>query len=290
MAEAAERRYDPTVTLVSGRSLTEPGVLFLGGWDANPVLMHGVQLALAKRLDAPSIALSAFDSINPVEKRDLLDVEDYQPGDYSEEDQAWIASLPPRMIDRALTLNRLADSMLGEMLETPRVVTHCAGGNVLLLANLLRLKKGQLPVLPTRGVLSEPMLREGQRVMKLALQFQKFEANATLDSRLISLAGLRSEYSEDLAMQASAPIGDILNSTGIHLYETAAQTGMDYPIVLGQEDIAAPDTVTRDQLEKRDLGYLASNYPDQSRVGHGYLLALPHEATAHITGLLLRDA
>mgnify|MGYP001608150622 CR=1 FL=1 len=271
-------------------SRSEKRVLIVGGWEQNPVLVQRFQDELLAR-GVASAAFSGFDTIDPrISEDEVLENECVQ---HVRGYDAFVASLPPRMVLRALATAEMTRVLMEECQLNPvsfptRISTHCAGANVYLLARYLELRAGHLRLLPSSGVLFEPMIAEGRAVMDVAKQNMKHEKQAKSDARYISLASMRHPDAVNLGFDGKLPMSDILDSRGLALLGHNTLANAKLSVVLGYEDIAAPDSLMHD-ISGMALDIPVSRYRTDAhseRFGHGYLFAEPTRVAEYLASVL----
>jgi hypothetical protein len=87
-------------------------------------------------------------------------------------------------------------------------------------------------------------------------------------------------------MADAAPVGDILKSRGILLLAENIARGANYGVLVGGNDVAAPAEMIEKQLAEYGYGDIVDHYPEQARLGHGYLVDSPQFAMQAVADLL----
>lgn len=250
-------------------------ILFVGGWNQNPQRMLEVQKALGE-YGLSSIGISPFDNgldLNMAQK--LPDVSE-------------LVTIQESILRRAVLLNEMSETLIADIFGHPpsKVVTHCGGANVYLLA----LHITQEATLPNRGVLAEPMIAENMNLndyTRPAVRHQR--AYEKGDLRRINFRALAPQDADFDAGRSKETLTSILNSRGATLFEKALSKGARLHLLLGHEDFAAPATAIESSLLSQSLcpdEYISHYRPN--KLGHGYLLAEPSEAVADIIPILDR--
>lgn len=252
-----ETPYGPIrtpISLVEVGELEQGRVLFEGGWTQDPAIMRQMQVNLAKEFGYSSVGLSVFDTIDPTE--------DFEGG---------------RMKRRADILNYLGEYCLNRMFTEPTVVlTHCAGANILLLANSLPEASDYFPA---KRILAEPMIVSGENINYYTRGFVDHRKRARHDNSLISFTELRGDSDQTaIGDRGVRPMTDINFSNGIGLLASAVKSAgdtADYTLVVGKDDPGANDEDIEHALKDVNCEVPIVHYKDQTRFGHGYLLIEP---------------
>lgn len=258
-----------------------PRALILGGWDQNPILLSHFQVALEDQGMA-SIGWSAFDSIDPLTEAST-DAAAYA---YNIELDEALKQVPPRMLVRAARLLDIARIIIQPVTtkdggtEPAAVIAQCAGANVLLLAHYIADQQKRTELLPPTAVLVEPMLAENRVFRRVILDYSKHEKQAKTDPGFISLNSMRHPEAVNLGNDGQHPARDILDSHGITFLGHAVNNGLSATLLMGEQDVAAPMDMIKEQLKERGVDVPVATFPDQLRMGHGYTFALPDAAAA----------
>lgn len=283
-----EPDYTPygEASIIDSTELVRPPILFLGGWQQNPRLMHGVQRELARQLNAPSIGMSAFDVTELSSQVDA-------PLDEALAEDKLLTEIPLAMIKKAQILRELAGFALHRKLKQrpETVIAHCAGANVLLLARYIDDLLQVESCLPHQGVLVEPMIVEDRSIRQVTKETLAFDKLTKAEpQRYISLQSLQADNAKKVGMEGAKPMLEILGSRGMTLLFEAFGRGDDFRLLVGENDIAAPahDIVT--ELEEVDLSDRLYHYETQPRTGHGFLLAEPVLAVTSLRAILEAQA
>jgi hypothetical protein len=259
--------HTPIHTVISDNDDTGRRIVFLGGMGQNPDLMLGLQNVLAGVHGISSVGLSAFDTVGATEKVN-----------------------EGRMQRRANILNYLGKTILREKFPSPTaILTHCAGANVLLLAQTQtdKTQTDKSDYFPIVGVLAEPMLEKFERLSGLSRPFAAHEYRARKDPKLISLLSLSAKSANNLsATDLVAPLQEIIDTDSAGHFVKLQKLGAYYMVVVGINDFAA----RRDGIEEgvKAAGGEAHivGYSNQELSGHGFLLVNPGEALNAVVPLL----
>jgi hypothetical protein len=285
-----------------------PRALFFTGWEANPCLTAKVQNAFDIQ-GIGTLSLSVFDTIDPLEKREQWLTEMAKPREIDVVGESLDTELPFRMIHRAVRLSNILKILYEEVpqikLESnndryPEIaITHCAGANITLLCRQFEIASRGRSHLPDSMLLVEPMIAEGVTMRGITRRTLDFDRRANPKPRkqivpgssveimvtpepdltLIPLQSLLHPDFPELGSDRQHPLTDILDSRGITYLIAAIKNGLDAEIIVGQNDIAAP----ADVLSNAFTGILpVLHYPEQTRTGHGFMLAHPEQSAPFI--------
>jgi hypothetical protein len=268
-------------------------VIVIGGWDQNPERAADFQRALLKR-DIASAAFSGFDTIDPL--HDEAEARASKQIAAIIKENEFFGTLPPRMLLRAIATLHLAEMVLNDVVANQgvypsTVLTHCAGANVYLIARLLEqqiFSGSGSALMPGRAILLEPMIAEGRQARAIAREnAQQGRLAEEGGSSFIPLISMRHPDAVNLGTRGLAPLKDILDSKGVTLAGKIVQAGADVQVVLGHDDIAAPDTLFED-ISGLGLGIPVTSYPEHEgpRYGHGYVFAQPDRAAEYLAQII----
>lgn len=275
----------------------ERKIMVIGGWEQNPDCLLRFQYELSAR-NIASIAFSGFDLIDPTMPDEEASADEKVAACMTGDEL--LADIPPRMILRALLLLEMSEKLIAAnsmviddtnrfVYDWPQtVVTHCAGANVYLLAHYIDRLQRPVGILPQSAILLEPMLASGRTAMEIAKLNGKHEKRALDDPEYISLSALRHSEAVKLGFAGKLPMGDIIGTSGTKLLAAHQQNGGALRIVLGHEDVAAPESIVLEILAD-GLDIQVTHYPIEDakqKYGHGFLFAEPGIA-ADVVGTML---